>query len=122
MEQVQEELVQENQNQLNNFKKATEQYQLNIKNQETMKKQEDEIKRLQQELDSANEALRNVPDPANAPTVVADREAYRAHIQKLNDEIQALNIEQQLEKKSKDNFLNFVKDKILGQVHQTQAQ
>ena len=32
MEQVQEELLQENQNQLNNFQNATEQYQLNIKN------------------------------------------------------------------------------------------
>ena len=43
------------------------------------------------------EALRMAQDPANAPTVVADREAYRSHIQKLNDEIQALNIEHQLE-------------------------
>lgn len=108
MEQVQEELVQENQNQLNNFQKATEQYQLNVKNQEVMKRQQNEIEFLKQEADKMKEALRDAADPGNAPTVVADREAYRGHIAKLNDEIQALQIEQQLEKNSKDNFLNFV--------------
>jgi hypothetical protein len=79
-----------------------------------MEKQQHEIEHLKQEAKKMKEALRHAADPGNAPTVVADREAYRAHIAKLNDEMQALHIEQQLEKNSKENFLNFVQDKVLG--------
>lgn len=52
-----------------------------------MEEQKHEIEHLKQEAEKMREALRHAADPGNAPTVVADREAYRVHIAKLNDEI-----------------------------------
>lgn len=60
---------------------------MNVKNQEVIKRQQNEIEFMKEEAEKMKEALRNAADPGNAPTVVADREAYRAHISKLNDEI-----------------------------------